>query len=378
MKIYFTASVTSGRKYLSQYKLIVSLLKKLKHQVLSTDVAEEKLNINGSRLNKDQNLSAEEIFRRERAEIDEATLVIAEVTQPSMGVGMLVGYALQKKKPVLALLYKEAENNISAILKGHPSQNLFLEHYSEDNLKIVLQKFFHHIEINNKRKGRLIVIDGSDASGKKTQADLLLNYLQKHKYQTRYIDFPRYYSSFHGKTVARYLAGEFGGMDQVNPYLASLAYALDRLAAKEDMEAWLFERNIVVSNRYVSSSMAFQTARVVPKERNKFLDWIYEMEYKEHKLPLEDIVIYLNVPVEISQKLMERRGGRKYLKGQNRDIHEKNIEYLTEVERIYLDLVKKNKHWVTINCLKKGKVLRSKTDIHHEILNILQSRKIIL
>ncbi|OGB62978.1 hypothetical protein A2X44_03050 [candidate division CPR3 bacterium GWF2_35_18] len=232
------------------------------------------------------------------------------------------------------------------------------------------------MEVNNKRKGKLVVVDGSDSSGKKTQVDLLLQYLQSKKYKTKYIDFPRYYSSFHGRTVARYLKGEFGGLNEVNPYLSSLAYALDRSAAKEDLDAWLLEDNIVIANRYVSSSMAFQTVRLPEKEREIFLKWLYEMEYKEHKLPIEDIVIYLYVPVSISQKLMENREKKKYLKGKDKDIHEKNVEYLKDVENMYLELVKRNKKWVKINCIDKKGNLRSKEDIHREVISLLKKKMI--
>ena len=165
-------------------------------------------------------------------------------------------------------------------------------------------------------------------------------------------------------------------MNEVNPYLSSLAYALDRSAAKEDLDAWLLEDNIVIANRYVSSSMAFQTVRLPEKEREIFLKWLYEMEYKEHKLPIEDIVIYLYVPVSISQKLMENREKKKYLKGKDKDIHEKNVEYLKDVENMYLELVKRNKKWVKINCIDKKGNLRSKEDIHREVISLLKKKMI--
>ena len=193
MKVYFTASVSSGRSYQLQYKLIVDILKKLGHKVLSEDVAFDKITKNGDRLKRDEKRAPVDIFLRERKEIEQADVVVAEVSQASMGVGFLIGNALKEKKTVLALLYGETdEKNISPFLEGHPSQNLFLEHYTEDNLKVVLKKFFHHIDVNNKRKGKLVVIDGSDSSGKKTQVDLLISHLQKRNYRTKYVDFPRY------------------------------------------------------------------------------------------------------------------------------------------------------------------------------------------
>ncbi len=178
-------------------------------------------------------------------------------------------YALVKDKPVLALFYKDVEDKLSPMIIGNPSENLFLEHYDEDNLEIKLKKFINHIESLKKRKGKLIVIDGGDGSGKTTQANLLVDYLKKRGFKVKYYDFPRYYSSFHGKLVGRFLAGEFGSLDSVSPYLASLAYALDRASVKEEMEEWLAKGGIIICNRYVTSSMAHQSARLPEKERKK-------------------------------------------------------------------------------------------------------------
>lgn len=377
MKIYFTASVSSGRYFLPQYKFIVQLLENMGHKVLSRDVAFEDWLPDINRLKTDKNLNSEEIFNRERIEILEADIVVAEVTKPSMGASFLISYALNHRKHVLALIYEDNEDKISPFIEGNPSQNMFLEHYSEDNLKIVFRNFFKYIETNKRKKGKMVVIDGGDGSGKKTQAELLLKYLGNNQYKAKYIDFPRYYSSFHGRTVARYLKGEFGTMAQVNPYLASLAYALDRLSARDEMEEWLMEGNIIVANRYVSSSMGFQSARVLEKDKEKFINWLYEMEYKEHKLPKEDVLIYLYVPVEVSQKLIEHRGSQRYLKGDSKDIHEQNIDFLKKVEKAYLELVKKNKNWVKIDCINRDGVLRSREDIHSEIIRILKEREII-
>jgi len=98
------------------------------------------------------------------------------------------------------------------------------------------QHFFDEVKTLQKRKGKLIVIDGGDGSGKATQSALLKSYLEKHGKRVKYMDFPRYYNSFHGRVVGRFLTGEFGALDQVSPYLAALAYALDRASAKEEMD----------------------------------------------------------------------------------------------------------------------------------------------
>jgi len=96
-------------------------------------------------------------------------------------------------------------------------------------------------------------------------------------------DFPRYYSSFHGKIAGRFLAGEFG--DDVSPYLASLAYALDRASAKEEMDLWLAHGGVIISNRYATSNMAHQGARLPENKRAEFLDWIDELNIKYTKFP---------------------------------------------------------------------------------------------
>ena len=115
-------------------------------------------------------------------------------------------------------------------------------------------------------KGKLIVIEGTDGSGKTTQLKLLKSYLEKNSIPVETVSFPRYKKSFHGKTVAKYLRGEFGAMDSVSPYLVSLAYAMDRATAKWDMNKWLREGKIVIADRYATSNMAHSAAKLPEKE----------------------------------------------------------------------------------------------------------------
>src|SRR3989344_5328339 len=158
------------------------------------------------------------------------------------------------------------------------------------------------------KKGKLIVIEGADGSGKATQTALLKAYLEQKNYPVETIDFPRYWGSFHGKTIARYLKGEFGGVDSVNPYLISLAYSLDRATAKREMNTWLREGKIVLANRYATSNMAHQAAKLPERKREHFLNWLMELEYKVNKIPKEDLVIYLHVPTATAQVLIQNRG----------------------------------------------------------------------
>ena len=153
--------------------------------------------------------------------------------------------------------------------------------------------------------GKLIVIEGSDGSGKTTQLQLLKKYIDEKKIKTQTVDFPQYYDSFYGKFIARYLRGEFGDLATVNPYLISFPYALDRLTAAKKIYSWLKSGKIVLLNRYTPSNLAHQSSRLEKKEREEYLKWSLEFEYKENKLPPEDLVIFLYVPYKYAQKLMQ-------------------------------------------------------------------------
>lgn len=205
-------------------------------------------------------------------------------------------------------------------------------------------------------KPKLIVIEGSDASGKKTQFDILYKKLKLKKKKIKTIDFPRYDSRF-GKVIANYLRGEMGKLETVDPYSISLLYAFDRKEVAGEMHRWIKEGNIVLCNRYVESNKAYQSARFNKKnDRDAFIEWVDEVEYIIHKMPRPDLVIFLYVPLKVSQKLVEKKGYRKYVKGNKKDLHEKNIRYLKKVEEQYLALAKKEK-WIIINCVEKNKLL---------------------
>lgn len=225
-------------------------------------------------------------------------------------------------------------------------------------------------------KGYLIVIEGADGAGKTTQAQLLVNYIKTHSFPVKYVDFPQYYNSFHGKIIARYLRGELGTIDQVSPYFVSLAFAVDRASAKKEMDHFLKKGGYIISNRYATSSMVYQAAKFKDtKDQKEFLKWNYELEYIVNKIPHENIVIYLHIPWQIGIKLTQKKGDRAYLEGKN-DIHEVNPDYRQAVETMYLKLAKQYKHWVTINCVKDDSIL-SREIISQKILEALRQKKIL-
>lgn len=379
MKIYFTASTSHNGELMSQYNKIFEYIKKHEVTILSGQQV-----VNSDTLKQDKQLSAVEIYNREKKLIDQSDFIIAEVSKPSLGVGSEIVYALTEGKPVLALVRTDFEDRISPMLLGNPSENLFLEFYRETDFTKIIDKFIKHIKIIidnlsllRKTKGKLIVIDGGDGSGKTTQVSLLMDYLKKEHIPSKIVDFPQYYKSFHGKTVARFLRGEFGNLNEVSPYLAALSYALDRATAKNDMDQLLKKGGVIVANRYTTSSMAHHGAKFTSEsEQNQFIEWISELEYNELKVPKENIVLYLYVPWKIGYELTNKKQDRSYLLGKKQDIHESNLSYRKKVEEMYLKLAKRNKHWMKIDCVKNNQILSPET-IHKKIITALKSKKII-
>lgn len=367
MKVYFTAATSFNGELHETNKKIVLLIKQHRVTLISgQQIANKKL------LEKDKLLTSQQIFAREQKLIEESDFLIVEGSRPSLGVGSEIAHALNLNKPVLVLVSTKYEDKISPMISGNPSDTLFLQYYQEDNLKYKISDFIKYINSLAKRKGKLIVIDGGDGSGKSTQAQLLVDYLKKNNIPVKYVDFPQYYHSFHGKTVAKFLRGEFGNIDEVSPYLASLAYALDRATIKREMDEFLTRGGYIIANRYATSSMAHQAAKFTDeKERKDFLKWLYELEYKIHKIPKENLVIYLYVPYQIGLELTKSKETRAYLKGQSQDIAEKDLNHRIQSEKMYLELAKKYKHWIKIDCVNENK-MRSIESIHAEIINLLQ------
>ncbi len=366
MKIYFGASVSLDRTMLPVYQKIVSDIKSLGHDVLSQNVVDPKLQLGDG-------LSAKKLFEREVKTIDKADVMVAEVTVPSWGTAFLIEHALEQGKPVLALFYKDTDQPLPMMIEGHPE--LYLEHYEESNVHSVLKKNLKHFEQMGKSKGRLIVIDGGDGAGKATQTKMLLEYFKKERMKSQFISFPRYYTSFHGKHVGRFLTGEFGGNNEVSPYLSSLAFALDRLTARDEIVEWLQEGNMVIADRYVSASMAHQASKLAKSKRDDFIRWLFSMEYKEHKLPKEDVVIFLYVPVETAQELVGKKGKRRYVGG--KDVAEADLEHQKKSIEMYRTLAKKYKHWEMVSCVdEKGKLL-TKKQVHEKVLEVLRERGLI-
>ena len=211
--------------------------------------------------------------------------------------------------------------------------------------------------------GKLIVLEGTDGSGKSTQFKLLTQRLEQSGTPFRHAVFPRY-SQPSSALIRMYLGGEFGtNPSDVSSYAASAFYAVDRYASyKQDWGQWYQEGGLVLCDRYTTSNAVHQASKEPPEKREAFLHWLYEFEYDHLELPKPDLIIYLDVPTDFTRELMR---GREAQLGTHADIHEKDMQYLLTCRNAGRDAAAYY-GWTVIDCVKDG-VMRSIEDIHEEI-----------
>ena len=222
---------------------------------------------------------------------------------------------------------------------------------------------------------KFVVIEGLDASGKSTQIELLQNYLMTNKIKFKYLHFPRTDAPVYGDLIGRFLRGEFGDINLVNPYLVALIYAGDRKDAAELIQSWVHQNYMVIADRYVHSNIAFQCAKVNnKKEREALKNWILYFEYHYNKIPKPDLGLFLDVPFEFTAKKLcqERKGNdRTYLKGQ-RDIHEDDLKFQQRVRDMYMSLIKEDPDFQLIDCKDDNNTILPPKSIFQSILTKLK------
>ena len=183
-----------------------------------------------------------------------------------------------------------------------------------------------------------IVLEGLDGAGKSTQINKLRRLIESRGHVCRYIHFPRFDAPVYGELIARFLRGELGAVDQVDPYLVALLYAGDRADAAETIRGWLAQGDWVIADRYVYSNIGYQCAKVADPERRKALaDWILAVEFGTWNIPQPDITLFLDVPFAFTErKLAQHRTGedRSYLQGAD-DIHESSLDLQRRVREVY-------------------------------------------
>ena len=211
--------------------------------------------------------------------------------------------------------------------------------------------------------GKLIVIEGTDGSGKSTQFRLLTEAVAAAGYEFRKLVFPQYKEES-SALIRMYLGGQFGDKpSDVNAYAASAFYAVDRYASyKKVWGEWYEQGGLVLSDRYTTSNAVHQASKEPQERQGEFLRWLYEFEYDKLGLPRPDLTIYLDVPTEYTEKLMR---GREAATGIRADIHEQDLAYLATCRRMGRAAADYY-GWTVIHCVRGGE-MRSIEDIHQEI-----------
>ena len=215
--------------------------------------------------------------------------------------------------------------------------------------------------------GKLIVIEGLDGSGKSTQLELLEQNLKSRDIDCKAVSFPNYQNPS-STLVKMYLGGEFGkNPNDVNAFAASVFYTVDRYASfKSDWGSYYNEGGTVVSGRYTTSNAVHQCSKLPESEWEKFLDWLYDFEYNKIAIPRPNKVIFLDMPIEVSQKLLSHRYEGDETK---KDIHESDGNYLRKSYENALFVAKKY-NWQIISCVNENGI-RTIEDIHEEIWQCL-------
>jgi dTMP kinase len=217
----------------------------------------------------------------------------------------------------------------------------------------------------SKSLGKLIVIDGIDGSGKSTQRELLKQELELNGFKTESIHFPR-----HGQPTAflvdEYLKGKYG---EVNAYAGSIFYAIDRFDAKEQIQTWLNQGKIVLSDRYVTANAGHQGCKIAEEaERLKFFKWLDNLEYNIFGLPKPDLNIVLNMPYMTAHKLIQ---SRKSEENWIDSVHEKNLTHLRLAQNVYLQIAQLFPNTKIVECVE-GKNLLSQNVVHNQVWELVR------
>lgn len=227
---------------------------------------------------------------------------------------------------------------------------------------------------------KLFVIEGVDGSGKSTQLKLLNDYLINKGHKCEFLHFPRMDAPYFGELIARFLRGEFGSLDSVDPYLVALLYAGDRKDASGMIRDWLKHDKIVLLDRYTYSNIAYQCAKIkYHKAQEKLMKWILTLEFEHFGIPRPDMNFFLDVPFTFTEhKLSGMRSGndRIYLNG-TKDIHEESLNFQKRVRDIYLRISKTDEHLCVIDCHDAKGHMQPPEIIASHILDIIIKEKLI-
>ena len=215
--------------------------------------------------------------------------------------------------------------------------------------------------------GTLIVLEGTDGSGKSTQFSLLCRTLEQAQRPFQRLIFPQYQQPS-SALIRMYLGGEFGRRpSDVNPYAASAFYAVDRYAGyKQDWGGYYEGGGLMVADRYTTSNAVHQASKLPAGERDGYLDWLFDLEYNRLGLPRPDLVVYLDLPTELSEEMMRRREAAT---GVAADIHERDEAYLRACRASAREIAR-GCGWQLVDCARDG-VVRPAEEIHREVWSLV-------
>ncbi len=215
-----------------------------------------------------------------------------------------------------------------------------------------------------------IVLEGLDGAGKSTQIKMLRDMIAARGVKTEYVHFPRFDAPIYGELIARFLRGELGSLEQVNPYIVALLYAGDRADMAAQIRRWIADGKVVIADRYVYSNIGYQCAKIADAEARKQLkEWILHLEYEYNRIPRPDISLFLDVPFAFTvKKLTDVREGddRDYLKG-GADIHEASLSLQESVRRVYLDAAREDEQLTVVDCSDSEGKMASPEQIFRKI-----------
>jgi dTMP kinase len=220
-------------------------------------------------------------------------------------------------------------------------------------------------------KGKLIVFDGNDGSGKQTQLAQMMKRLEGENLKVRTIDFPQYKNNFFGQSIADGQCGDFGAdWTELDPHLVSIFYAGDRFETKGQIESWLNDGYTVILDRYVSANQIHQGQKIEDEvKRREFLAWLEKMEYGIFKIPKPNMIIYFDVPLEVSLENLKTKLDDTYKNGRE-DRTETSTKYLTRSRECAQWLASQHNLWHVIDCAPEGD-MRSIEDIHEDVYKVL-------
>jgi len=226
------------------------------------------------------------------------------------------------------------------------------------------------------RRGKFIVIEGIDGTGKATQLELLKKFLRKRKTKIKIDSYPHYETSVWGKMAGQLQMGQFGDPSKISPYLSVLPYMIDEYFGGQQIEKWLEKGYLVLADRYFTSGV-HQVGKLEGGEQKRYRRWLWQTGWRELGICRPDLVIVLHLPLKISMELAKGKKQRQYTNGRGRDLVERDVDYQRKSAQEYLRMCRIQKDWVLIRCFSRQEKLMTKEEVHRQVVKILEKNRFV-